>query len=163
MIRCLWVLVLMLAGVSMAEAGPLQVKSESLTVDHAKNRAQFFGAVHLTRDDFELRCDRLVAFYKNRAGGELERAEAYGHVSMLQGKKHGSSNKAEYHQIKGILILIGDAKVADPEGTIRGEKIIHNIQTTETKVQQGVAGERVHLTFEAEEDNTGSPGEGKLP
>jgi lipopolysaccharide export system protein LptA len=153
MIRWLWMISLILFGASMVEAGPLQITSKSLVVDHTKNRAQFSGAVHLTRDDFELRCDRLVAFYKAQAGGELERAEAYGNVSMQQGEKHGSSNEAIYKQSKGILILIGKAKVEDPEGVIQGEKIVHNINTTETKIQQGAAGERVHLTFDADGDS----------
>ncbi len=162
MIRWLWMISLVLVTASPVEAGPLRITSESLVVEHVKNRAQFSGAVHLTRDDFELKCDRLVAFYKQQAGGELDRAEAYGHVSMRQGDKHGLSNEAIYKQSEGILILIGKARVEDPEGMIQGEKIIHNIQTTETRVQQGTAGERVHLTFEAEgDDEQGSAPVGK--
>ena len=161
MIRWLWMISLVLFGASLAEAGPLRITSESLVVDHAKNRAQFSGTVHLTRDDFELKCDRLVAFYKQQAGGELEQAEAYGNVSMRQGEKRGSSNEAIYKQSEGILILIGKAKVEGPEGTIQSEKIVHNIHTTETKVLQGAAGERVHLTFEAEGDEQGSAPAGK--
>jgi lipopolysaccharide transport protein LptA len=161
MIRWLWMISLVLFGASPVEAGPLRIISESLVVDHAKNRAQFSGAVHLTRDDFELKCDRLVAFYTQRAGGELEQAEAYGNVSMRQGEKHGSSNEAIYKQSEGILILIGKAQVEGPEGTIRSEKIVHNIHTMETKVQQGAAGERVHLTFDADGDDQGSAPAGK--
>ncbi|MFC1567976.1 lipopolysaccharide transport periplasmic protein LptA [Pseudomonadota bacterium] len=164
MIRWFWMISFVLAGASLVEAGPLRITSESLLVDHAKNRIQFSGAVHLTRDDFELRCDRLVAFYKEQAGGELEQAEAYGNVSMQQGEKHGSSNKAIYKQFEGILFLIGDAKVEDPEGTIQGEKIVHSIHTTETKIEQGDAGERVHLTFETEgEEETSTPIGKQLP
>ncbi|MDT8375204.1 MAG: lipopolysaccharide transport periplasmic protein LptA [Mariprofundaceae bacterium] len=162
MIRRLWVISLVLFGASPVDAGPLRITSESLTVEHAENRAQFSGAVHLTRDDFELRCDRLVAFYKQQAGGELEQAEAYGNVSMRQGEKHGSSNEAIYKESEGILILIGKAKVEGPEGTIQSEKIVHNINTTETSIQQGAAGERVRLTFEAEGDK-GENGQGSAP
>ncbi len=159
MIRWLWMIGLVLAGSSLVEAGPLQVESESLSVEHAINKVEFTGSVHLTRDDFDLRCDRLVAFYKQQAGGELERAEAYGHVVMEQGEKRGFSNKAIYKQYEGILILVGEAKVEDPEGTIEGEKIIHNIVTTETRIDQGKAGGRVHLTFEADDESAGPVGE----
>ncbi|NOR72950.1 MAG: lipopolysaccharide transport periplasmic protein LptA [Mariprofundaceae bacterium] len=161
MTRWLWMISLVLFSASLVEAGPLRITSESLVVDHAKNRAEFSGTVHLTRDDFELRCDRLVAFYSQKAGGELEQAEAYGNVSMRQGEKHGSSNEAIYKQSEGILILIGKAKVEDPEGTIQGEKIIHNIQTTETRVQQGAVGERVRLTFDVDGDEQDSTPAGK--
>lgn len=152
-----------LASTSLVEAGPLQVESETLSVEHAINRVEFTGAVHLTRDDFELRCDRLVAFYKQQAGGELERAEAYGSVIMEQGEKRGFSNEAVYKQYEGILILIGEAKVEDPEGTIQGEKIIHNIVTTETRIDQGEAGGRVHLTFEDDNEKSVGPVGESLP
>ncbi|MDX8403892.1 MAG: lipopolysaccharide transport periplasmic protein LptA [Mariprofundaceae bacterium] len=162
MIRWLTIMALLfgLAGlteIEEAEAGPIQIESQSLVAEHKNNRAEFKGSVQLTRDDFELHCDRLVAFYNQKAGGELERAEAYGHVSMQQGEKRGSSNKATYTQSEGLLILIGDARVEDPEGTVEGEKIIHNTLTAETKVQQGTSGGRVHLTFEADGD------EGEMP
>ena len=161
MIRWLWMIGFLLAGASLVEAGPLRITSESLSVDNAKNRAEFSSTVRLTKDDFELKCDRLVTFYKQQAGGELEQAEAYGNVSMQQGEKHGSSNEAIYKQFEGILILIGDAKVEDPEGTIEGEKIVHNLRTTATRIQQGDSGERVHLTFETENDEETSAPVGK--
>lgn len=166
MIRYLWMVGMVLFGASLVEAGPLQITSETLDVNHAKNRAQFSGSVHLIRDDFELRCDRLVAFYRQQAGGELEQAEAYGNVSMQQGEKHGSSNEAIYKQSEGILILIGKAKVEDPEGMIQGEKIVHNINTTETRVPQGAAGERVRLTFDVDENGdkaANGDGRGSIP
>lgn len=162
MIRWATIVALLFALTGLAEAGPIQIESESLAVEHKKNRVEFKGAVRLTRDDFELRCDRLVAFYHQQAGGELERAEAYGHVTMQQGEKRGSSNEATYIQSEGILILIGDAKVEDPEGTIQAEKIQHNIQTLETKVQQGDTGGRVRLTFEADDESAVPEGE-QLP
>jgi lipopolysaccharide transport protein LptA len=161
MIRWLWMISAVLFGASLVEAGPLRITSETLVVNHAKNRAQFSGSVHLTRDNFELRCDRLVAFYSQKAGGELEQAEAYGNVSMRQGEKRGSSNEAIYKQSEGILILIGKAKVEDPEGMVRGEKIVHNIHTMETRVQQGAAGERVRLTFDVDGDEQDSTPAGK--
>ncbi|MES0371960.1 MAG: LptA/OstA family protein, partial [Mariprofundaceae bacterium] len=73
-----------------------------------------------------------------------------------------SSNEAIYIQSEGVLILIGDAKVEDPEGTIEAEKIRHNIQTKETQVQQGSSGGRVHLRFDAD-DESGIPDGKQLP
>jgi lipopolysaccharide transport protein LptA len=141
---------------SMAWAVPTQISSESLSVDHRKSEAEFTEAVHLSRDGFELRCDRLVVFYKTQGGSELDHAEAYGHVVMQQGDKHGSADKAIYKQVEGILILMGHAKVEDPKGVIQGEKVMHNINTTETSVEQGRSGERVR--FFIEEDDLSKTG-----
>ncbi len=136
---------------TLAGGGAIQVESESLLVGYKKKRATFRGAVHLKRDGFALHSDRLVAFYRQKMGGEIERAEAYGNVVMQQGDKRGSSEKAIYKQAEGILILIGDAKMEDPGGMIRGERIIHHINTAVTTVQQGSDGERARLFMEDEE------------
>jgi len=162
MIRWFWMIGFLLAGASPVEAGPLQVVSESLSVEHTKKRIQFSGDVRLSRDDFELRCDRLVAFYKEHAGGELQQAEAYGNVSMQQGDKHGSSNEAVYKQSEGILILIGEAKVEDSEGTIQSDKIVHYIQTTEARLPQA-AGEDSYSAIKPEGNESSSPDGEQLP
>ncbi len=144
----LFLCVVLLSG--MANAEPVQIRSESLLVEHGIKRAEFKGSVWLKRDDFELRCDRLVVEYHEKMGGELDHAEAYGNVSMQQGEKQGSSNEAVYEQNRGILTLIGSAKVEDTSGMVRGEKIVHNINTKKTVVLQGVRGKRARFFIEDE-------------
>ncbi len=146
-----WLLPLVLLLATVAHAEPVEITSQSLAVNHARNQAEFKGGVHLIRDDFDLRCDRLVAYYNPGGKGELERAEAFGRVRMQQGGKRGASDKATYNQAKSTLILIGNASVEDKDGVIRGEKIIHNLQTRETRVLQGSAGGRVRMTLESED------------
>lgn len=133
-------------------AEPVRIESERLEVVHQQNRADFTGDVLLTRSDFELRCDRLVAYYKDRTGGELDRAEAFGHVTMVQGEKRGRGDTAIYRQKEGVLTLVGNAEMVEPGRTVRGEKIVHHLESTRTEVQQGEKGGRVHLSIEAEDD-----------
>lgn len=147
------VFLLVLFMASFCYAAPVQIKSDSLVVEHQKSRAQFDRNVWLQREDFELRCDRLVVRYKQEMGGEIEQAEAYGHVTMQQGDKRGSSNEAIYQQAAGMLTLIGNAQVESPDGLIQGEKILHNINTRKTTVLQGEDGERARFVTEEEDLN----------
>jgi len=140
---------LLLLWVQAAYAGPVEISSTSLIVKHARSQAEFKGAVHLKRDDFDLRCDRLTAYYDPLGRGELQRAEAYGHVRMQQGGKRGSSQEALYNPTKGTVILIGAASVEDADGIIRGETIIHNLSGKGTAVLQGEGG-RVRMTLESD-------------
>ncbi|MDX8395867.1 MAG: lipopolysaccharide transport periplasmic protein LptA [Mariprofundaceae bacterium] len=133
-------------------AGPIEVDSEKLAVDHAKNRAEFMGTVHVHQDEFDLYCDRLVTFYKQNMGEELERAEAYGHVRISQEKKRGAADKAIYEKGTGLVTLIGHAEVEDEGNILRGEKIVHNLETTETRVIKSNDGERVRLVIESDDD-----------
>lgn len=132
-------------------ADPVRIESERLEVIHQKNRAEFTGKVQLRRGDFELHCDRLVAYYKDQAGGELDRAEAFGNVTVSQGEKHGHGNEALYQQKGGILTLTGNAEMEEPGRTIRGETIVHLIESNHTEVKQSEAGGRVHLSIEPDE------------
>ena len=129
------------------------IESEEVTVDHLHNQADFRGGVHLIYEDFDLRCDRLKAYYQNN---ELERAEAFGRVRMQQGDKRGASKRATYHKKDGMLTLIGKASVEDKDGVIRGEKITHNIKTEHTQVMQG-QGQRVRMRIESDSSLDSQP------
>jgi lipopolysaccharide export system protein LptA len=161
MMRWTLIVLSMVIAISSAYAETVQIKSESLVVKHKSSLAQFNQNVWLKRADFELRCDRLIVRYRQEMGGEVERAEAYGNVVMLQGDKRGTASKAVYQQVEGMLTLIGHAEVQSPDGLIQGEKILHNINTKETVVQQGDEGERARFTIE--EDDLNRVGKTKKP
>ncbi len=153
MSRWMQVVLCMISSSSLCHAEPVQIKSDSLVVEHQQSRAQFDRNVWLKREDFELRCDRLVVLYRQEMGGEVEQAEAYGHVAMQQGDKRGSSKEALYQQAPGLVILIGEAKVESPDGLIQGEKVLHNINTNETTVLQGEDGGRAQFVIEEDDLN----------
>jgi len=153
MIRWAQAALFMIISSSACFAEPVQIKSDSLVVEHQQSRAQFDRNVWLKRDDFELNCDRLVVHYRQTMGGEVEQAEAYGHVTMHQGEKHGSSREAIYQQDIGMLTLVGEAKVEGPDGLIQGEKVLHNINTKETTVLQGEGGSRARFVIEEDDLN----------
>ncbi len=142
-----------MVNTAWAASNAVTIESEQISVDHLHNQAEFKGGVHLIRGDFDLRCDRLLAYYQNN---ELQRAEAFGRVRMQQGKKRGASKQATYNKKDDILTLIGKASVEDKDGVIRGEKIIHNIKTANTKVMQG-NGERVRMSIDSEDSLEKTP------
>jgi len=131
----------------------VEIESQQMSVDHLHGHAEFKGGVRLLRGDFELRCDRLLAYYHNN---ELQRAEAFGRVRMQQGIKHGASKRATFNRQNNILTLIGEASVEDKDGVIRGETITHNIKTKHTQVTQGSSG-RVRLSIESNDQTDKKP------
>jgi len=131
-----------------AESIPAEIEAERLVVEHAKSQVEFSGAVHLRRGEFDLRCDRLVAHYR-RGHARLERAEAYGHVRIRNGKAHGSSREARLDQKKGILLLIGHAMMEQPGGKVQGDIIEHDINRAYTEVRKGKDG-RVRMLIESD-------------
>jgi len=131
-----------------ALAGPLQIESNRLEIQHARQQAIFTGDAHLIRDDFELWSDKLVAHYEAGSGG-LEWAEAFGHVRMKKLDKRGSSDKAVLDNLKHTITLIGHAEMQQEDGAVRGSTIVHDLQADHTEVLQGETG-RVKMRIDSE-------------
>ncbi len=148
-IPSLLMLFLLLCSPFQARAGSIQIESEKMVLLHKLNQATFTHHVHLTRDDFELYSDRLVAYYNDN---DLERAEAFGNIKLKQGDISGHSDKAILDQKNNTLTLIGNAVLEQKGNRLEGEKIIHDIKLEKTLVFPAKGG-RTHMTIESDDDN----------
>jgi len=132
---------------TMLWASTVQIESEKLTIMHKSNQAIFIDHVHVIRDDFELFCDRLVAYYNEH---ELDRAEAFGHIVLHQKGVKGTSDKAILNQHDNTMTLIGHAVLEQKGSRVEGETIIYNMKQEQTTVFP-VKGGRTHMTIESDD------------
>ncbi len=132
-------------------AGTIQIESVKMVIFHKSNQVEFTDAVHLTRDNFQLYSDRLVAYYND---SDLERAEAFGNVKLRQGKVRGTAEKAVLNQKSNTLTLTGNAVLEQDGNILEGEKIIHDLSLEKTHVFPAKGG-RTHMTIESSDDGTG--------
>jgi len=131
-----------------ARASTVTVQSDHLDIWENKQEALFTGSVHLVREDFELFCDSLRAFYRTgQEGGGIDHALATGHVRMIQGDKKGSSDSAVIDNRKQIVTLRGNAVMEQEGGRVAGETIVHDMAGKTTEVMQGEGG-RVSLRID---------------
>jgi len=159
MIRFFFSLMLALSP-TILWAGTVQIESEKLTIMHKSNQAIFTDHVHITRDDFELFCDRLVAYYNEH---ELDRAEAFGHIILHQKDVKGTSDKAILNQHDNTMTLIGHAVLEQKGSRVEGETIVHNMKQEQTTVFP-VKGGRTHMTIESDDSgNSILPTTGSKP
>ncbi|OIO67267.1 MAG: lipopolysaccharide transport periplasmic protein LptA [Zetaproteobacteria bacterium CG1_02_53_45] len=131
---------------SVAWAGPVEIESGKMTFSHKTGQAEFTRDVVLTRDEFNLQCDRLITYYKNN---QLDHADAFGHIKIRQGKITGSADKAVLDQGKGKLTLIGNAVLQQQGSRVQGETITHFIDQEKTIVQPK-AGGRTRMIIESD-------------
>ena len=148
-IRILAIVVLFLIPTQLW-AGPMEIESDKMIFLHKSERAEFINKVHLKRDDFEIYCDRLLAYYKNN---KLDRAEAFGHIRLLQKDITGRSDRAILDQKNNILTLIGHAVLEQAGNRIEGETIVHDMAREKTVVQPDKGG-RTHMTIDSDEPHT---------
>lgn len=125
--------------------GSVEIESGKMVFSHKSSQAEFNRNVVLKRDEFELRCDKLIAYYKNN---KLDHAEAFGHIRIKQGEITGSSNKAVLNQVEGKLTLIGNAIMQQQGSRVQGETITHYINQEKTIVQPK-AGGRTRMVIES--------------
>lgn len=131
-----------------AQATTVTVQSDHLDIWEDKQEALFTGSVHLVREDFELFCDSLRAFYRTGAeGGGIDHALAIGHVRMIQGDKLGTSDSAVIDNSKQLVTLRGNAVMVQEGGRVAGETIVHDLAAKTTEVLQGKSG-RVTLRID---------------
>jgi len=153
-------LALLLMLGATAQAATVTIQADHLDIWHDKQQALFTGNVHLVRDDFELFCDSLRAFYKSKKdGGGIDHALAIGHVRLLQGDKKGSADSAIIDNNKQIITLKGHAVMQQVGGRIEGDIIIHDMVAKTTEVRQGKHG-RVHLRIDDKKTSPASKAPG---
>ncbi len=143
----------MLLVPALTHAGALHIESRHMLLDHKKSQVKFTGQVLLTRDDFRLQCDKLIAHYRE-GHQQLEKAEAYGHIRMRRGNAYGESDEAMLDQIKGTLTLTGHAFIEQNGSRIEGKTITHQINRQQTTVTTGKHG-RTRMILESSDSQPG--------
>jgi len=147
---CIGLSVLILGITTPVRAGTVQIEAGKMTLYHKKNQVVFLNQVHLTRQDFELYCDRLVAYYNEH---NLDHADAFGHIKLNHGKATGSADKAVLNQAKGIITLSGNAVMEQDGNHVEGAQIIHNMHSDQTTVLPKQGG-RTHMTIQSNDNGS---------
>lgn len=118
------------------------------------------GNVHITQGTLDARSDTVVI---HRAKGEIARAVFKGKPARLKqinddgGTMNARAATIDYDVIKEIAVLTGDVEVVQPQGTMRGERLVYNIGTGH--VDGGGSGSRVKLRIEPKDKQPAKKGE----
>jgi len=132
---------------AIASAGTVQIEAGKMTLYQKEGKVEFTHKVHLVRETMQLDCDHLIAYYSEH---QLTRADADGHVVIIQDKVRGHAERATLDHVKSILTLSGKAVLEQDGNRIEGETIVHNLELQKTIVTP-VQGGRIHMSIESEE------------
>jgi lipopolysaccharide export system protein LptA len=115
---------------------PIQVVSDRLEAFDEQKLVVFSGNAVAVQGDKVIKADSLSLYYKKdknaakgkgksdiAAGGDLERIEARGHVSVTQGPKVATGELAIYYQDAQKIILTGNPVMKEGSNSITGDKI----------------------------------------
>ncbi|MDQ6963784.1 MAG: LptA/OstA family protein [Mariprofundales bacterium] len=133
------------------------IDAESMVAEQQQRVARFNGSVELVTDDLHLFSDHLVAYYSDHLGGQLDRAEATGHVRMQHKESRGRADHATLDIQHNLLTLSGSAELTESGRVIRAGHITHHLKSGNTTVTGGGEGERVHIHIDDDKDRTITP------
>ncbi len=121
------------------------IDADRMVAKQQQKQARFDGHVELVTDGLHLASDHLTAYYRDHLGGQIERAEASGHVRIQHKGSTGRADRATLDQGRDLLILSGNAELTEQGRLIRGGRIAHHLKGGDTTVTEGKQGERVHI------------------
>jgi lipopolysaccharide transport protein LptA len=122
------------AALSSPDSGPINIKSDSLSVDYKKNSAMWRGHVHAIRADGQLDSDTLQVLY-GKDFHELQQMIASGNVRISRGTQWSTSDHAVLNEASQTVVLTGNPVVHDSNDQITGSKITVYLKTGESVVE----------------------------
>lgn len=121
---------------------PIEITADSLEVQQDANVAIFRGSVDAVQGELNLRADQLTVHYKANAEGEnaIRLIEAVGTVFLSSPEEMAQGEKGLYNIEADTVELFGSVVLTRGNNVIRGNHLIMNLITGESRMLGGVKG-----------------------
>lgn len=124
---------------------PIVIKSNELQADTKSRTATFLGKVVAKQGTITIHTDKLVVRYAEK-GGDVEKVEAFGNVSIVQENRIGTAQHAVYFTKDGKIVLSGSPKVVQGKDMVSGSEITYFVNE-EKSVVTGTSNTRVEAVI----------------
>jgi lipopolysaccharide export system protein LptA len=114
--------------------GPINIQSDSMSLDYKGNTVLFRGHVHAAQSGSELRSNTLQVKY-GKDFHEVQEMVADGDVRMNQGTRWATSSHAVLNEANHTVVLTGAPVVHDTNDQITGTRITVYLQTGQSVVE----------------------------
>jgi lipopolysaccharide export system protein LptA len=115
------------------ERSPLEITSNSMTVEEKSNIITFIGSVIAKKDTITIYSDTMVVHYNQER--KIKNVLASGNVRLLQDEKEIRSEKAEYIPDEEKVIFSGDPVFTERQNTVTGSMITYIIPSGKSIVE----------------------------
>ncbi len=136
-----------LDGFSADATAPVEIASESLTVNRDTGSAVFIGDVVIAQGTLRLSADSVEVIYVE-ASGDISRLLAEGHVIFVTETDAAQSDRAEYNLTDRRLVMTGNVLLTQGASTIASERMTVNLDTGEAQLDG-----RVRTTLTQQDKN----------
>ena len=128
---------LALGGFSADPSAPVEVTSETLTVDQATGAATFTGDVVIGQGDLRLQAGQVEVRY-DEASGEIARLLASGGVTLATPTEAAESQDADYDLTAQTLTLTGEVLLTQGASAISADRMVVDLAAGTAQVEGNV-------------------------
>ncbi len=121
-----------------ADNGPIQIKSDSLSLDYKANSVEFIGNVHAEQSGTTLISKTLKVLYGEKFG-DIKEVIALGDVKMTQGGRWATGQRAVLDEVKHTVEMTGQPVIHDGADQVAGRRIIVYLDTEKSFVEDARA------------------------
>lgn len=136
-----------LDGFSADATAPVEIASESLTVNRESGSAVFTGGVVIAQGKLRLSAESVEVIYLE-ASGDISRLLAEGHVIFVTENDAAQSDQAEYNLTDRRLVMTGNVILTQGASTIASDRMTVNLDTGEAQLDG-----RVRTTLTQQDNN----------
>jgi len=102
--------------------GLAEVSADRLEILHKKQRAQFFGHVHVTWNELAVDCDKMDVAYGDK--GNIVSLVASGHLVVRWGEARATAESARLDAGHDLLVLEGNTVLHRGAHQLAGQRIV---------------------------------------
>lgn len=140
------------SGLSASSRDPIEIEADELEVQDREKTAVFRGNVRLVQGPTTLRASSITVYYDGRATGasqQISKVEARGPIRVTSEDQTARGDRATFLMATQILTLTGNVILTKGGNELRGERLIVNLKTGESRVEapKNQSGGRVRGVF----------------
>ena len=136
-----------LGGAQPDPDAPVEITSETLSVDRQAGTALFETDVLVIQGQLRLTSDEvLVKYFENTETGktDIEEIIATGNVVMVNGLEAAEGDRAVYTPINSTMVMTGEVLLTQGPSTVAGDTLVVDLETGE-----GTMEGRVRTVFQS--------------
>lgn len=118
-------------------AAPVEVTSETLSVDQATGKAVFSGSVVVAQGDLRLQAAEVEVRYEE-ASQEVARLLATGGVTLATATEAAEARTADYDLAAGTLTLEGEVLLTQGPSAISADRMVVDLESGTARMEGNV-------------------------
>lgn len=113
---------------------PIEVSANALSIDQATGSARYEGDVVIGQGEMRLAAPLVVIVYDD-ASSQIDRMEASGGVTLVNGAEAAEADSAIYSVALGTVTLVGNVLLTQGANALTSERMVVNLEDGTAKME----------------------------